>query len=243
MASNVSIRTISPRVSAPLPATAKSLWLCSSVYCGPPHQFRCIMVAGRSRQPKTYISGYHLAQATKLTAKAVGKHWWSRLRNITFCVGHKLEISTRTLCFDRRRPILASQWSCTNALSQSHVTVHYDTTVDGSQLSGNGSDSGHVLSSIDKNCKYTHEAVSYKTFTNLLKTVPRNDEGKILAEEVCLYDIEIKSSKLHCYHNFVLNLIVLQGFPLYDRCKENVYTSMSKFQILILWLVIWCGYL
>ena len=33
--------------------TTKSLWLCSSVYCGPPHPSRRIMVGGRSRQPKT----------------------------------------------------------------------------------------------------------------------------------------------------------------------------------------------
>ena len=33
--------------------TTKSLWLCSSVYCGPPHPSRRIMVGGRTRQPKT----------------------------------------------------------------------------------------------------------------------------------------------------------------------------------------------
>ena len=33
--------------------TTKSLWLCSSVYCGPPHPSRRIMVGGRSRQPKS----------------------------------------------------------------------------------------------------------------------------------------------------------------------------------------------
>ena len=32
--------------------TTKSLWLCSSVYCGPPHPSRRIMVGGRSRRPK-----------------------------------------------------------------------------------------------------------------------------------------------------------------------------------------------
>ena len=32
--------------------TTKSVWLCSSVYCGPPHPSRRIMVGGRSRQPK-----------------------------------------------------------------------------------------------------------------------------------------------------------------------------------------------
>ena len=31
--------------------TTKSLWLCSSVYCGSPHPSRRIMVGGRSRQP------------------------------------------------------------------------------------------------------------------------------------------------------------------------------------------------
>ena len=45
IASNVSIRTISP--------TTKSLWLCSSVYCGPQHPSRRKMVGGRNRQPKT----------------------------------------------------------------------------------------------------------------------------------------------------------------------------------------------
>ena len=35
--------------------TTKSLWLCSSVYCGPPHPSRRIMVGGRSRQPKTWL--------------------------------------------------------------------------------------------------------------------------------------------------------------------------------------------
>ena len=33
--------------------TTKSLWLCSSVYWGPPHPSRRIMVGGRSRQPKS----------------------------------------------------------------------------------------------------------------------------------------------------------------------------------------------
>ena len=31
--------------------TTKSLWLCSSVYCGPPHPSRRMMVGDRSRQP------------------------------------------------------------------------------------------------------------------------------------------------------------------------------------------------
>ena len=34
--------------------TTKSLWLCSSAYCGPPHPSRRIMVGDRSRQPITF---------------------------------------------------------------------------------------------------------------------------------------------------------------------------------------------
>ena len=50
IASNVSIRTISS-TATPLPKA----YDCSSVYCGPPHPSRRIMVGGRSRQPKRYI--------------------------------------------------------------------------------------------------------------------------------------------------------------------------------------------
>ena len=46
-------QTISCNVSIPhCHPTTKSLWLCSRVYCGPPHPSRRIMVGGRSRQPK-----------------------------------------------------------------------------------------------------------------------------------------------------------------------------------------------
>ena len=38
--------------------TTKSLRLCSSVYCGPPHPSRRIMVGGRSRQPKSCRSSW-----------------------------------------------------------------------------------------------------------------------------------------------------------------------------------------
>ena len=40
--------------------TTKSLWLCSSAYCGPPHPSRRIMVGDRSRQPKKkQLQGIH----------------------------------------------------------------------------------------------------------------------------------------------------------------------------------------
>ena len=41
-------------LSAPLPPTTKSLWLCSSVYCGPPHQSRRIWLAAEAANQKWY---------------------------------------------------------------------------------------------------------------------------------------------------------------------------------------------
>ena len=39
-------------LSAPLPPTTKSLWLCSSVYCGPPHESRRIWLAAEAANQK-----------------------------------------------------------------------------------------------------------------------------------------------------------------------------------------------
>ena len=49
--------------------TTKSLWLCSSLYCGPPHPSRRIMVGGRSRQPKSFTSLFQDSTKRFLTHK------------------------------------------------------------------------------------------------------------------------------------------------------------------------------